>query len=307
MPAHAGNAAGNIFIGTASWTDKTLISSGFYPKEANDAESRLRFYADNFPIVEVDSTYYFPPSDRNVLAWVNRTPESFTFHIKAYSLLTKHPTRPNSLAKDLAEVAKPELKGKFLYSTHLPETVMDEVWRRFAASLMPLHSSGKLGVVHFQFPEWFLPGTESRNYLIECQDRLPDYRIAVEFRNSLWLEGRNAERTLKFLESNNIPITSVDMPQGFRSSLPPVASATAKDIAYVRFHGRNVEQWDKPQEIATPRFAYLYSQEELQGWVPKIQELSGRVEEVHVLMNNCYRDYAVTNARQLADLLEPND
>ena len=292
VPEHAGNGLGNIFIGTASWTDKTLISSGFYPKEANDAESRLRFYADNFPIVEVDSTYYFPPSDRNVLAWVNRTPESFTFHIKAYSLLTKHPTRPNSLPKDLAEVAKPELKGKFLYSTHLPETVMDEVWRRFAASLMPLHSSGKLGVVHFQFPEWFLPGTESRNYLIECQDRLPDYRIAVEFRNSLWLEESQRREDPEVPGEQQHPAHERGHAPGVPLEPPPLAAATAKDIAYVRFHGRNVEQWDKPQEIATPRFAYLYSQEELEGWVPKIQELSGRVEEVHVLMNNCYRDYA---------------
>ena len=303
MPEKA-RRAGNISIGTASWTDKTLIESGaFYPKEANDAESRLRFYAENFPIVEVDSTYYFPPSEKNVIAWVNRTPDDFTFHIKAYSLLTKHPTRPNSLPKDLAEIAKPELKGRFLYASHLPDEVMDEVWRRFAETLMPLHSTGKLGVIHFQFPEWFLPGTESRNYIVECQDRLHDYRIAVEFRNSLWLEGRNLERTVNFLESNNIPITSVDMPQGFKSSMPPLALATSKDLAYVRFHGRNTEEWKKQHETATPRFAYLYEQEELEGWVPKIKELSAQVEKVHVLMNNCYRDYAVTNARQLADLL----
>jgi uncharacterized protein YecE (DUF72 family) len=295
---------GNISIGTASWTDKTLIESGaFYPKQASDAEARLRFYADNFPIVEVDSTYYFPPSEQNVVAWVNRTPEHFTFHVKAYSLLTKHPTRPKSLPKDLTEIAKPELKGRFLYASHLPDGVMDEMWRRFAATLMPLHSSGKLGVIHFQFPEWFLPGTESRNYIVDCQDRLPDYRIAVEFRNSLWLEGRNLERTVKFLESNNIPLTSVDMPQGFRSSMPPLPFATAKDVAYVRFHGRNAEEWDKPHQTATPRFAYRYTQEELEGWVPKIKELSSQVEQVHVLMNNCYRDYAVTNARDLADLL----
>ncbi len=294
----------NIFIGTASWTDKTLIESGrFYPKEANNAEARLRFYAENFPIVEVDSTYYYPPSEQAVDAWVNRTPDEFTFHIKAWSLLTKHPTRPNSLAPDLRETAT-ERKGKFLYASHLPDETMDEVWRRFAASLMPLHSTGKLGVIHFQYPEWFMPGTESRNYIVECQERLHNYRIAVEFRNSLWFEERNLERTLEFLRSHDIPVTSVDMPQGFRSSMPPVAAATAKDLAYVRFHGRNTEQWDKPQEIATPRFAYKYTQEELAPWVPKVKELATQAKEVHVLMNNCYQDYAVQNARDLGELLE---
>lgn len=300
---------GNIFIGTASWTDKTLIQDGhFYPKRANTAEARLNFYAKNFPIVEVDSTYYYPPTETNVLAWVNRTPETFTFHIKAYSLLTKHPTRPDSLPKDLAAVVSlhprtPEPKGKFLYSSHLPEEVMDEMWRRFASTLLPLHSTGKLGVIHFQYPEWFLPGTESRNYIIECQDRLPDYRIAVEFRNASWLSEKNQGRTLAFLGSNNIPITSVDMPQGFRSSMPPLAATTAKDLAYVRFHGRNVDAWDKPHATATPRFAYKYSQEELREWVPKIRQLAQGSNEVHVLMNNCYQDYAVTNAKDLGELL----
>lgn len=294
----------NIFIGTASWTDKTLIESGrFYPKEANNAEARLRYYAENFPIVEVDSTYYYPPSEQAVDAWVNRTPDEFTFHIKAWSLLTKHPTRPNSLAPDLREAAA-ERKGKFLYANHLPDETMDEVWRRFAASLMPLHSTGKLGVIHFQYPEWFMPGTESRNYIVECQERLHNYRIAVEFRNALWFEERNLERTFEFLRSHDIPVTSVDMPQGFRSSMPPIAAATAKDLAYVRFHGRNTEQWDKPQEIATPRFAYKYTQEELAPWVPKLKELASQAKEVHVLMNNCYQDYAVQNARDLGELLE---
>ena len=294
----------NIFIGTASWTDKTLIESGrFYPKEANNAEARLRYYAENFPIVEVDSTYYYPPSEQAVDAWVNRTPDEFTFHIKAWSLLTKHPTRPNSLAPDLREAAA-ERKGKFLYANHLPDETMDEVWRRFAASLMPLHSTGKLGVIHFQYPEWFMPGTESRNYIVECQERLHNYRIAVEFRNALWFEERNLERTFEFLRSHDIPVTSVDMPQGFRSSMPPIAAATAKDLAYVRFHGRNTDQWDKPQEIATPRFAYKYTQEELAPWVPKLKELASQAKEVHVLMNNCYQDYAVQNARDLGELLE---
>ena len=93
------------------------------------------------------------------------------------------------------------------------------------------------------------------------------------------------------------------MPQGFRSSMPPVAAATAPDLAYVRFHGRNVEQWKRKHDTATPRFAYLYTEDELAEWVPRIRELASEAREVHVLMNNCYRDYAVVNARQLASLL----
>lgn len=295
---------GKILIGTASWTDKTLLQSGFYPKQASSAEARLRFYSSTFPIVEVDSTYYFPPTERNVLAWINRTPTDFTFHIKAYSLLTHHPTRPDSIYSDLMQLVPADQAGKHsFYAKNLPEELVDECWRRFSASLFPLHSSGKLGVVHFQFPEWFLPGSQSRDYVTECRDRLPKYRVAVEFRNATWLNDKNAERTLDFLTSANIPITSVDMPQGFASSMPPMAAETSKDLAYVRFHGRNVKEWKKPHATATPRFAYNYSHSELAEWVPKIKELAAKTKQVHILMNNCYSDYAVNNARELAEML----
>ena len=294
-----------MLVGTASWTDKSLVESGqFYPPEARKPEDRLRYYASQFPIVEVDSTYYYPPTERNAVLWSERTPADFTFHVKAYSLLTQHPTRPNSLAEDLrAEVPAEHRDKRFLYASHLPAHVVDEVWERFRDALMPLHSAGKLGAVHFQFPEWFLPGNESRAYILEAVERLPDYRVAVEFRNAAWMNERNAERTLRFLTEHRIPYTSVDMPQGFRSSMPPVAAATAPDLAYVRFHGRNVEQWKRKHDSATPRFAYLYTQDELAEWVPRIRQLASEAQEVHVLMNNCYRDYAVVNARQLASLL----
>ena len=296
---------GKILIGTASWTDKTLIASGkFYPKDATTPEARLRHYADNFPIVEVDATYYAPPTDRNAALWIERTPVHFTFHIKAYSLLTQHPTRANAFYKDLREsIPEDKREKRFLYANQLPREVIDEVWRRFADALLPIHSAGKLGVVHFQFPQWFVPGPEKRDYILECRDRLPDYRIAVEFRNAAWLNDKNIERTVEFLTKEKIPITSVDMPQGFRSSLPPIPLVTTKDIAYVRFHGRNKEQWEGKHEIATPRFAYKYSKKELEEWVPKIKEIASQAKEVNVLMNNCYRDYAVANARQLAALL----
>jgi uncharacterized protein YecE (DUF72 family) len=296
---------GKILIGTASWTDKTLIQSGFYPKDAKSAEARLRYYADIFPIVEVDSTYYFPPTEKNAVLWLERTPEHFTFHIKSYALLTQHPTRPDSFYKDLQNEIPKEHRGKSrLYLSHLPSAVIDQAWKLFADALMPLHSSGKLGVIHFQFPEYFLPSNESRDYIVECKERLPDYEIAVEFRNKSWFSSKSKERTIAFLSKYQIPVTSVDMPQGFRSSLPPQPFVTSKKLAYVRFHGRNKENWEKDSPIATPRFAYEYSKQELRGWVPKIEELAENSKQVHILMNNCYRDYAVNNARQLAGMLD---
>ena len=295
---------GRILIGTASWTDRTLIKDGhFYPPEAKTAEARLRYYAEQFPIVEVDSTYYFPPSEKNSVLWIERTPKDFTFNVKAYSLLTNHPTRPDSLYKDL-ELPEELADKKNLYREQLPDAVVDEVWQRFRDALMPLHSAGKLGAVLFQYPQWFVIGRKNKDYILECAERLKEFRIAVEFRHKTWLEERNVDETLSFLSDHDLPYVSVDMPQGFDSSLPPIAAATADDIAMVRFHGRDRKAWAKKNVSASERFRYEYSEAELNEWVPKIKDVSGQARETHVLMNNCYRDFAVNNARQLGDLLE---
>ena len=83
------------------------------------------------------------------------------------------------------------------------------------------------------------------------------------------------------------------------------AAATAAELAVVRFHGRDPKAWQ--QKTVSERFRYRYQEQELQEWVPKVQHLAEGAREVHVLMNNCYSDYAVTNARQLMDLLGGTD
>jgi uncharacterized protein YecE (DUF72 family) len=294
-----------ILVGTCSWTDRTLIECGcFYPPAAKTPEERLRFYADNFPIVEVDSIYYSLPSERNAALWVERTPDDFTFDLKAFALFTHHPTAVRSLPKEVREALPAAAQEKAnVYYRDLPPELRDDMWQRFASALLPLDSAGKLGVVLFQFPPWFLPGPEGKEYILAVkEERLPQYTVAVEFRNNLWLSERNRERTLRFLSDHRLPFVCVDEPQGFRSSVPPVAEATASD-ALVRFHGRNVENWERKGITAAERFAYLYPEEELQEWVDPIHRLAEKAERVHVLMNNCHQDWAVRNARQMAQLL----
>ena len=304
---------GSILVGITGWTEPTLIKeSDFYPPDAKTPEDRLRFYASQFPIVEVDATYYSPPNERNSVLWIERTPADFTFNIKAFSLLTQHPTRVDRFYKDLRESLPPELaEKKNLYADKIPADVADEVWQRFAGALMPLHSAGKLGAVLFQFPPWFVISRKNKEYIVECAERLSDFRVAVELRHKSWFQGPNVEETLSFLEDHSLPFVCVDMPQGFDSSIPPVAAATAKELAMVRFHGRDPEQWKKKEATAAERFKYDYSDDELGEWTPKVAELSEQARETHVLMNNCYRDFAVKSARQFATLLdaeiEPED
>ena len=286
---------GHIRIGTASWTDKTLLASGWYPDDAKSAEERLAYYASRFPIVEVDSTYYTPPNERNSELWAQRTPAGFTFNVKAYSLLTQHPTRTASLYKDL----RPEDAKANVYAKDLDQKVVDQVWERFLAALTPLVDAGKLGAILFQFPPWFTIRRSNKQYLLEVAKRCSPLRVAVELRNKTWFDGDNRDETLAFLREHELPYVCVDMPQGHTSSIPPVVEATA-DLAVMRFHGHS-DKWTSKDIYE--RFGYHYSKSELKEWVPKLQSLSTEATETHVLMNNCYSDYAQTNAADLADLL----
>jgi uncharacterized protein YecE (DUF72 family) len=291
---------GDIRVGTASWTDKTLIESGWYPPDAKSAAKRLEFYASQFPLVEVDSTYYFPPSEANSERWVERTPDNFTFNIKAFSLLTGHPTKTDALYKDLD--VKSDKRN--VYPKDLDKKTIDVVWDRFLSALEPLEDAGKLGILLFQFPPWFTIARKNKDYVLECAKRAAPLRIAVELRNQTWMDGENEKETLEFLEGHGLPYVCVDMPQGFRSSMPPVIAATS-DLALLRFHGHNDEEWQS--KSVSKRFRYLYSTDELEQWVPRVAKLNDEADRTHILMNNCYRDYAQQNARMLGDLLRSKE
>ena len=294
-----------ILVGTCSWTDPTLIESGrFYPQWARSAEARLQYYASQFRIVEVDSSYYALLNEKTSGLWAQRTEDRFLFDIKAFRLFTQHPTPHQAFPRDVRQALPSQLKEKTnLYLGDLPQELTDELWKRFERALLPLDSAGKLGVVLFQFPPWFYPGNEQRDYILKCKEKLPQYRIAVEFRHNSWASEKNIERTLDFLRDSDLPYVCVDEPQGFKSSMPPLAEATS-DISLIRFHGRNRETWEKKGVTATERFNYLYSEEELKEWVPRIKDLASKARQLHVLFNNCYADKAVVNAGQIKLMLD---
>jgi uncharacterized protein YecE (DUF72 family) len=287
---------GDIKIGTASWTDRTLLASGWYPESVSNAQERLAYYASQFPLVEVDATYYAPPAEATVNLWTQRTPPEFTFNVKAYSLLTGHPTRPGSLFKDL----RPNLDKRTIYPKDLPAQAYEEVWTRLLSALDPLVAAGKLGVLLFQFPPWFTIRRSNKEYLKEIAARCRPLPVAVEFRHESWLREDNQAETFELLREQGLSYVCVDMPQGHRSSVPPVLTTTAEP-AIVRFHGHS-QQWDS-RDIYQ-RFGYLYSERELTEWAPRLRDLAGQANTTHALLNNCYQDYAQRNGADLARMLE---
>jgi uncharacterized protein YecE (DUF72 family) len=295
-----------VKVGIAGWIDKELISSGkFYPPHTTSSEDRLRFYASQFPLVEVDSSYYGMPSRKNSELWVERTPPGFTFDVKSFSLFTQHPMNPKALPPEVREGIPAELAGrKSLYLEQLPEEVVDAAWEAFREALEPLRAHGRLGAVFFQFPPWFYPSTKSLAYIEECQERMFGFLMAVEFRRRTWMDERHAAGTLQFLRARDIPYVTVDSPQGFESAMPPIYETTSSKLAVVRFHGRNSRNWNLKGAPPSVRFQHNYSDAELAEWVPRILAMEEQVAEVHAIMNNNYSNWAPANARRLQELID---
>lgn len=302
-PLHFGT--GELRVGTASWTDDTMTAAGvFYPQGANTPEERLRHYAAQFPLVEVDATYYALPQRRMAEAWAERTPGGFVFDIKAHALMTGQPSETSRLPKALREALPAEVaEKKRIYGKDLPDELRDEVYRDFREALEPLTDAGKLGAVLLQFPKWVFPSHEAREQILDARERL-GLPVVVEFRHGSWFNEKNAERTVRFLEEHRLPYVAVDEPQGFKSSVPPVVVPTSPDLAVFRFHGRNDETWEKKDIPPSERFRYLYDVDQLADWTPQIARVAKQTKQTHVVMNNCFSNYGTTNAREIAKLLE---
>jgi uncharacterized protein YecE (DUF72 family) len=294
----------NILVGSASWTDKTLIACGrFYPPDCTSPEKRLRFYAQQFPMVEIDSSYYGMPTPQNARLWAERTPPGFVFNVKAFRIFTGHQTQPIVLHKDLQQALGPDVP-KTLYYRDLPLEVRDELWRRFIEALAPLQDAGKLGAVHFQFAPWVLRNREGMAHVEHCVQKMPGHLLAAEFRNRTWFEGDHADKTLAFERRLGLVHTVVDAPQGFASSVPCVWEVTNPRLAIVRLHGRNKETWNqKGLESSSSRFNYRYSQDELAAMVPEVRHLSTLADAVHVIFNTNYEDQGQAGAQMMRQLL----
>lgn len=296
----------NVVVGTASWTDPSLIKTkAFYPKGCSSSEARLRYYASQFPMVEVDSSFFAMPSAANAALWAERTPDDFRFNIKAFRAFTGHQTAPNVFPRDIQD-ALPPLTGrkKNWYYADLPAEIVDELWLRFKASLAPLRDAGKLRAVHFQYAPWVTGAPEWRAHVEECVARMPDFRLAVEFRNKTWFQEGRAEQTLAWEQALGVTHVIVDEPQGVSNYAHGVWAVTTPDLALVRLHGNNEETWGaKGLKAASERFNYEYPDDELHEIALRTVAIAQQAMEVQVVVNVNHEDQGIRAGRRLAGYL----
>ena len=271
-----------IRIGTCSWADDAL-SKHWYPKGLAAGE-RLPYYAEHFDTVEVDSTYYRLPAEPMVERWAERTPEGFVMHVKAFGLMTRHPVKLESLPPDLRDDAPTDDRGRVERPSR---ELRGEVFRRFLEALEPLRSAGKLGGILFQFPSYVVYKDRSLDYLQWAREQLGNDEMLVEFRHVSWLDDEHRDETLRLLEELRATHVIVDAPriEGAKNVAPTVLALTSP-TAYVRFHGRNADTWNKRGGSASERFDYLYSDDELREWVGPLGELAEQAEQAYAFFNN---------------------
>ncbi len=263
-----------VRLGTCSWADEGLLRA-WYPRGVSTAEKRLRYYAERFDTVEVDSPYYALPDPAVTARWAQRTPDDFVFHVKASAAMTWHDGAPT-----------------------------DQAFRDFRSALEPLEFSGKLRGVLLQYHPRFTKTPSALAELALAPARLAPLVPLVEFRHGSWLTEEEADDTLAFLERHGLAYVSVDAPRTRAANVvPPVAAATHR-VAYVRFHGRNAATWNIRGGSAADRFDWMYEAEELIEWVARVRDLAVAADEVYALFNNNRDDFAPRSAAVFRGLLD---
>jgi uncharacterized protein YecE (DUF72 family) len=253
-----------ILIGTSGYSYEDWIGP-FYPQGMHKRDF-LGFYASEFPVVELNFSYYTQPSASTLERMIEKTPEDFRFTIKAHQSLTHK------------------------ISENFPKEV-----ERYKHGVQPLVEAGRLAAVLFQFPYSFHYIPESRKHLQRLCDAFADLPKAVEFRSSEW----QRDSVYKGLREMKTTVVNVDEPR--LPKLPKPTDVVSADLAYLRFHGRNQANWWTGNNVS--RYDYLYSSEELTEWLPMIERMLAKAQLLLVIFNNHSRGQAIQNARELQGML----
>ena len=254
-----------IFVGPAGWSYKDWYGR-VYPSPKPKGFDELAYLARYFDAVEVNSSFYAPVRPAQTATWIERTAHNPRFLFTA------------------------KLLGKFTHAR-------DSAWTREDVAsvrepLRPLHDAGKLGALLAQFPWSFRRTSENRAWLARLTDEFADLPLVVEIRHATW----NTPEFFDSLRDRGVGFVNIDQPP--RTGIEPTGRATAP-VAYIRLHGRNLDNWFRDDAGVNERYDYLYSAEELEPWLDRARQLERESEQVFIITNNHFEGKAVANAAML--------
>lgn len=293
-----------LLIGTSGWsypTGKGTWNGLFYPATRSKRDGtrdfdELRFYAEHFDTVEVNSTFYGQPRAEVTRTWVERTRPGFDFSVKLYQKFT-HP----SMFRDAAVKRAPGAEGPFLdLLAQVTESDIDE----FRRGIAPLAESGRLGALLAQFPPSFKDSETSRDYLAHLLRAFGGYPVAVELRHKSWSDAIGD--TLSMLNAFGAALVQIDEPK-FRFSIRQNYLPNVSSFYYMRLHGRNAAAWWR-HEKSEDRYNYLYSAAELSEFSEIATAATELVRKSYLYTNNHFSSKSVVNAVMLkAQVGQPID
>jgi uncharacterized protein YecE (DUF72 family) len=259
-------------------------------------------HARKFRVLEADAGLE-TLTDRVVGPWVDRTPEGVVVDVRVHRLLTHHPVPIESVSAEVRDLLPPSVRSRRqLYADDLPDRALELALDRMLASVRPVHEFGKLGALVFPFPSYVVPGPKAHDYLAWLRERAGDLPIAVELRSRTWVDSSHRDATMAFLTEHRLGYVCVDVPPGYPTSLPPLTVATT-DTAYVRFHGRNADAWERGADDGDDRFRYDYRRGDLEPWVARLTKLAAAAKSVHVIFTTGRGEQAARDARLLLKVL----
>ena len=258
------------FIGTAGWSYKDW-EGVVYPEKKAQGYHPLVFLAQYINIVEINSTFYRPPSIYISLSWTKKVEgyPDFLFSVKLHQVFTHQ--RKGFTQKDVDN---------------------------FKLGIEPLRARERLASILIQFPWSFINSTPHNEYLIDLFKSFSDFPLAVEVRHSSW----NTSNFYKLLSEYKVCFCNIDQPI-FRNSIKPSSVSTNPQFSYVRLHGRNYKNWFKKDAGRDERYNYLYTKEEIEEWIKRIKDLGSQSSKVFVITNNHYRGQALANALQIKNMI----
>ena len=271
----------NVLIGTSGWSypaGEGTWNGIFYPvagkrPRGSGKFDELRFYAEHFKTVEVNSSFYRIPSVKTTKSWTDRTPKDFEFSLKLFQKFTHPEMFHKATGADPADLNQKDV---------------DE----FRAAMDPIASAGKLGALLAQFPASFKNEPNTRGYLEWLLERFAEYDLAVELRHKSWSD--DPRDTLQLLGEHGAAWAQIDEPK-FRLSIRQNLLPNVRTFYYLRLHGRNAAQWWS-HEKSEDRYNYFYSAKELEPIVEAAKEASREVKKAYLYANNHFSAKSVANA-----------
>jgi uncharacterized protein YecE (DUF72 family) len=257
-----------IRIGPAGWTYKEW-KGVVYPARRPRGFQELSFLAEYFDTIEINTSFYRPVPPRMAASWVGKIQRNERFRFTA------------------------KLWRGFTHERNATDLDEERVKEGFA----PLVEANRLGALLLQFPQSFLNTTENRDYLARLRTQFAEYPLVLEVRHASWSQ----PDVLPILERLGVGLCNIDQPT-FEDSLLPSALTTST-IGYVRLHGRNYDAWWTAGSHPGSRYDYLYSLEELAGWISRIKTVARTAKETYVIANNTYKGKGIANAFEIASLL----